>query len=184
MWLCSSAVVNGKAFVFGGWSAVSLTAPVYGVVEEFDPGKNSWRMRASMPTARAGLSAIAVNELIYVIGGANQAIGVLGYSNVERYDPSSNKWQTVADIPTGRFGLDTGIVAGKIYAFGGIGSQIYPNVEEYNPATDTWRSRAALAEAQWGMTSSVVDGQVYVIGGSTEQGIGHNSLIANRQFTP
>ena len=84
-----------------------------------------------MPTARAGLAAVAVGGKIYAIGGFNNG-GTR--SDVAEYDPASDTWTTKAAMPTAREFLAAAEVGGKIYAIGGYGGGGYLNVvQAYTP---------------------------------------------------
>src|SRR5690349_5517339 len=67
----------------------------------FDPlgHKAHWKVKAPMPTARAGFAIAAANKQIYVMGGAvlNNCTTV---ATVEAYDPIKDIWVTdLAPIP-------------------------------------------------------------------------------------
>ena len=65
----------------------------------------TWLEKASMPTARRGLTAGVVNGKIYAIGGIDQLERV---STVEEYDPVTNTWTSKASMPTARVSLTAG----------------------------------------------------------------------------
>jgi hypothetical protein len=50
---------GGKLYAIGGWDP--LTPGVLATVEEYNPVTNSWTAKASMPTPRTGLVAVALN---------------------------------------------------------------------------------------------------------------------------
>ncbi|MEK7395431.1 MAG: kelch repeat-containing protein, partial [Candidatus Poribacteria bacterium] len=161
----SSAVVDGKVYVMGGF-AVACGPATLSVVEEYNPTTDTWTKKADMPTARAALSSVAVKGKIYAIGGTPDNNAVL--STVEEYDPVANKWTKKTDMPTARDGLSTIAVNGKIYAIGGYvepKGPILSTVEEYNPETDTWTKKADMPTPRWYHSSSVVGGKIYVVGG-------------------
>ena len=110
----TSAVVDGKIYVFGGspeW-AVPLAA-----TEAYDPATDTWTKLADMPTPRTGIWAAALNGKIYVVGGIaweNEAL-----ATVEEYDPATDSWRSMADMPTPRFLLPVEAVGDEVYAIGG-----------------------------------------------------------------
>jgi N-acetylneuraminic acid mutarotase len=71
-----------------------------------------------MPTPRARLSTVVVDEKIYAIGGA--AAGGLIRPSVEVYDPTTDTWTEEIPLPVGRAYFSASIVNGEIYAIGGI----------------------------------------------------------------
>jgi hypothetical protein len=74
-------VVFNRLYVFGGESP----AGTFNHNEEFDPAAGIWTTRAPMPTARHGLGAVALGELIYVVGGGPRpGLSVSGANEVYR----------------------------------------------------------------------------------------------------
>lgn len=49
----------------------------------YDPATNRWSTKAAMPTARTRLGAVAINNLLYAVGGKTTA----DLATVERYTP-------------------------------------------------------------------------------------------------
>jgi hypothetical protein len=158
----SSAVVDGKIYVIGGWDGIGSTPT--SIVEEYDPATDIWTRKADMPTGRDSTATVAVDGKIYVIGGA--VGGALGRKIVEQYDPVTDTWTTKADMPTYLWGLCANVVNGKIYTVGGrksIDAETF--VQEYDPATDTWTQKANMPVATSQMGSVVLDNKIIVIGG-------------------
>jgi N-acetylneuraminic acid mutarotase len=61
-WDLVAASANGKLYAIGGWDPVSRNA--LDVVEEFNPGTNSWSTKSHMPTRCTGLTAMTINGRI------------------------------------------------------------------------------------------------------------------------
>ena len=136
---------------------------------------DTWRPRAPMPTPRADLAAVAVNERIYAIGGYN---GIHTLATMEEYDLTTDTWRSRAPMPTARGWLAATVVEGKIYALGGYdGTQYLPTVEEYDPMTDTWRPRADMPTHRYGLAVMAVGGRTYAIGGQNEIGVGYQTTV-------
>ena len=74
-----------------------------------------WIQRASMPTPRHDLQAIAVGREIYAVSGA----GDLTVHAVEIYDVAADTWRQGPPIPTKRGWFGAALVGGRIYAIGG-----------------------------------------------------------------
>jgi N-acetylneuraminic acid mutarotase len=135
-------------------------------MEEYDAAADTWTRRALMPTSRQGARAVAVDGIVYAIGGNT---GFTEISAVEAYDPTTNTWTRKTDMPTGRSVAATVAVDGKIYVIGGNGDGgvnfTFRTVEVYDPATDTWTKKADMPTARWSPAADVVDGKIYVFGG-------------------
>ena len=79
-WCCFSAgAVNGKGYFIGGGDD-----EVVSTMEAYNPATDIWTREADMPTPRANLSTVAVNGVIYAIGGHDDFDQQL--SMVEAYD--------------------------------------------------------------------------------------------------
>lgn len=158
----TSAVVDGKIYIFGG-SGGSFDGSQ---VDEYDPATDSWRTNlAPLPTPRRRLTSASVNGKIYVIGGQNNQTD--DYSNeVEEYDPGTNSWSTKTPMPTPRRRLFSAVANGKIYVLGGDGDNVIGNeVEEYDPTTDTWSTKSPIPKPGGsGVTASSLNNKIYVIG--------------------
>src|ERR1700682_4039851 len=182
-----AAVVGDKIYVIGGAAilpgseaaALMPTTPqaVLGTVEEYDPAKNTWRARSSMPTPRNHAAAGAVNGKIYVIGGRVGAafIGVASdISVVEEYDPATDKWSAPrARMPTTRSALGTGTYNGRIYVAGGEFQDphmmaTFRSVEAYDPATNTWAIMPSMPVSRHGLAAGVVGNRLLLVGGDVQ----------------
>ena len=140
-----------------------------------------WTIKATMPTARNGLAAVAVNNIIYAIGGWN---GSSVLSANQAYDPSTNTWSTKASMPTARDGLATVAVNNIIYAIGGTNTAqtvVYSTNEAYNPSTNTWSTKTAMPTGRSYLVAAAVNNIIYAIGGGAT---GPVYLTTNQAYDP
>jgi len=157
----SSAVVDGKIYVIGGWDGSKMIL----TVEEYDPVTDTWSRKVDMPTRREDIAACTVNGKIYAIGGYPPNAWV-GLKTVEMYDPGTDTWTRKADMPLGVGMLNARVVRGKIYAVGGRPDlKSRPYVQEYDPTTDTWTRKADMLVATSQMGSVVLGDKIIVFGG-------------------
>jgi N-acetylneuraminic acid mutarotase len=167
-WTQTSAVVNGKIYVIGGYPSEGTPGEAaLSVVEEYDPATNTWTRKADMPTARCDFvgSSAVVDGKIYVISGWDDGSRL---SIVEEYDPATDTWTRKADMPTRRWMLATVAVEGKIYVIGGYSPSAWvglKTVEMYDPETDTWTRKADMPLGVGLLNARVVNGKIYAIGG-------------------
>ena len=157
----TSGEINGKIYSIGGQDSSSIV----NTVEAFTPPAlqpaDSWATKANMPTARDRLAAVAVDGIVYAIGGVTGTV----VPTVEAYNPTSNTWSTKAPMLAKRMEHSAATVNGIIYAIGGYSPGYLSSVEAYNPATDMWSTKASMPTARYGFTSVVVGGIVFAIGG-------------------
>ena len=152
------------------WTLLLLNLGVIAPTAAID---TPWTARANMPTPRAAVAAVVLDDLIYVIGGK----GAFSSSDaVEAYDPVTDTWATKAPLPTPRASLAATVVDGKIYTFGGIDytgidgfggtGAAYDVVEIYDPATDTWTTGAPMPQTLGEAAIGAVGGKIYIVAGA------------------
>ena len=157
----SSAVVDGKIYVIGGWDGNKMIS----TVEEYDPANDTWIQKADMPTRREDIGACMINGKIYAIGGYSPGAWV-GLKTMEVYDPGTDTWTRKADMPLGVGMLNARVVNGRIYAIGGrpdLRARSY--MHEYDPATDTWMRKSDMPLLTSQMASVVLGDKIIVMGG-------------------
>ncbi|MEK4732775.1 Kelch repeat-containing protein [Paenibacillus sp. FSL L8-0641] len=84
----AAAVLNNEIYVIGGNTATdTISGPGTVEVEKYNPKTDTWSKVTSMPTARGFLSAVSLNNSIYVAGGSNKSIY---FSVFEKYTLGDN----------------------------------------------------------------------------------------------
>jgi N-acetylneuraminic acid mutarotase len=165
------AEIGGKVYAVGGrtYGSSRFVDEDLDALEEYDPATDTWRTRASMPTARVYLGAAAVGGRLYAIGGRRLAEAL---ALVEEYDPVADAWRARAPMPTARMGAAAAALNGRVYVAGGdpTGSPAdgpyLTTLEEYDPAADAWRSRAPMPTGRRSLALVAgANGRLYAIGG-------------------
>jgi N-acetylneuraminic acid mutarotase len=156
--------MNTSKFVFLGFLIILCIVNIL-TVKAVD---NSWKTKASMPTARAQFGVAVVNGRIYAIGGENNtAAGPNVLSVNEEYDPATNTWATKEPMPTARHSFGIAVYENKIYCIGGSVNGPYLAVNEvYDPATDTWETKTSMPTARAALSANAVNGKIYLMGGN------------------
>ncbi|HQY88368.1 MAG TPA: kelch repeat-containing protein [Tepidisphaeraceae bacterium] len=167
-----SAVVNGKLYVFSGYSGSWVPSKR---VDVYNPSNNSWTRLADMPLGTTHAATTVVGNKIWFAGGytdrgdgVNQDIAV---TQVIIYDTSNDTWSTGPSLPQKRGSGGLAEVDGILYFFSGERTN-------RSNATDMWALDLNNQSAGWvtkashpfGMThfgTAVVDGIIYSIGGQT-----------------
>jgi len=131
----TSAVVNDKIYVIGGYDGFSTLDSVF----VFDPASNSWTALVTTGyfTPRQRLTSSVLNNKIYVFGGEDDNGNPL--DTVEVFDPANNSWDSVItkDSMTARYALTASAVGNSIYVLGGTPDQesVYNLNEIFRPST-------------------------------------------------
>lgn len=159
--------LNNRVYLLGGydnrWNA-QRKAYAYRV------NRDVWEELSPLPVARAALTAQAVKDVLYAVGGAR---GNMPLNINEAYDPTSNEWKPMAPMSIAREHLTSGAVEGKMYAIGGrvVSANTMTNlnvVEEYDVEKNVWRFRKPMPTARSGLAAAVVGGLIYVCGGESQ----------------
>jgi N-acetylneuraminic acid mutarotase len=178
---------KGKIYAFGGFVLPPKgEQPAWVPIDnawEYDPAADTWRALAPLPTKRGSPVAVAVNDKIYVIGGAVPGPGQsavhparphTSVGTVEEYDPKTNTWRSRASMPTPRNHAVGGAINGKVYvasgrvgaAFISGGSSNVGVIEAYDPASDSWsQGLARMAQARSAAAGAAYNGRLYITGG-------------------
>lgn len=175
---CSAAETGGRIYVIGGAKIQSGAPLSLSIVEVFDPASNSWTTCAALPTALRGLSAVAANGKIYVLGGKTNS----GYSNnVYEYDPSSNQWISFSTAPFSAAYGGTVYCSSKnkIYYMGGVIDDT-PSSTSYlgkayamSASTGLWDASPKsmpFMTADFGAAPDSSSGLFYIVGGTFYSG--------------
>lgn len=122
-----------------------------------------------MPEARNELSAVVVNEKIYVIGGEDIASGGSQKDTIEVYDSTTDLWLNEDIVPMPEALDHTAAVAynGKIYVVGGFLQHKIPSDKLYIYDIDNneWTEGEPLPSARGALTAEIINGMLYAIGG-------------------
>jgi N-acetylneuraminic acid mutarotase len=136
------------------------------LVEAYNPVSNTWTTKASMPTARAAMPAVADKDIIYVIGGYVSGTNEW-LPTVESYNTTTNTWTEEAPLPVATSWLAAGLLGTTVVEADG---QISPGTvvgtnEGYNPNTNTWTGLTADPTPRLEACFAAITGQLYVAGG-------------------
>jgi N-acetylneuraminic acid mutarotase len=115
------AAINGRLYVAGGRFGGGVGSEMTDIMEIYDPSSNSWAAGAPLLAPRAGVTSIAANGCLYLIGGEGNDSDPMGVFNLnERYDPATNSWSTLAPLPQAMHGITgAAFLDGLIYVPGG-----------------------------------------------------------------
>ncbi|TRY69732.1 hypothetical protein DNTS_035414 [Danionella cerebrum] len=100
----------GKLFVIGGESDENNCS---NKVQCYNSETDSWELKAFVPFSKANISAVSLNQLIYVCGGLTNSIYC--------YDPPQDHWIHVGHTFSRRESCGISVCNGKIYILGGWG---------------------------------------------------------------
>ena len=138
----TAGLVNCKIYVIGGRvGAAGITAASNtNVVEEYDPGTDSWGgVRAWMPTARSAMASGVYGGRIYVTGGEFQDSQMMAtFRALEAYDPANNTWSVLPSMPVARHGLAGAVVGNRLHMVSGDVQSAGTGVHVHAPYHDAF----------------------------------------------
>jgi N-acetylneuraminic acid mutarotase len=138
----TAGLVNGKIYVIGGrvGAAGITTASNTNVVEQYDPGTDSWGgVRTRMPTARSAMASGVYGGRIYVTGGEFQDNQMMAtFRALEAYDPASNTWSVLPSMPVARHGLAGAVVGNRLHMVSGDVQSAGTGVHVHAPYHDAF----------------------------------------------
>ncbi len=185
----SSAVIDSFIYVIGGLekgnydqgSDIEKTIPS-NKNQRYNCKKNKWEELAPMPTPRQNVSVVAVDSLIYVIGGEGDSKSIwTSLKNVEVYNTINNTWSIAPALPFTRSMTGAELIANEIWVLCGWRDGYYNIIDDrifiYNIKSGTWRISTAKTPkliAYAGITSR--NGKIYVINGCNNSFTGYNSV--------
>ena len=173
----TSAVVNGKLYVFGAYGGIGPSGN-YGDInfnEMYNPATNTWTTLAHKPTLVSGAPATVYNGEIYLFGGGYSYDGMIPdsihYRVVEAYNPTSNTWRFVTNMPSDREALAVATIGNKAYLFGGVDPntlQFFDDVITYNFQTGVWDTNGfepmpVKRASGYSSAAPVINGKVFLI---------------------
>ena len=137
----------------------------YTTIEKLDETNNQWIELSNQVIGRRYLTAEAVDDVIYIIGGQGSDGSYI--EAVQAYNISSNTLTTVSSLPTARKQLNSVVYDNKIYVIGGEleSSGARANVVEvYNVSSDSWSSLASMPTARE-CDIALINDKIYAFGG-------------------
>lgn len=161
----ATAVLDGKIYALGGGEVKGTEQwETFRTVNIYDPTMDTWTEGPPMHRPNDGFSAVVIDNMIYVVGGA------IPY--VEMYDPSTETWTKLTGMPMSKNKASVVEMNGLIHVFGGIegySSSVHSTatVFSYDVARDSWTTVAPMPFDGAGFAGSMVDDTIYLAGGTS-----------------
>jgi len=143
---------------------------VCSTVEIFNPVTLTWAFGAPMPTARAGIGAATIGNLIYVVGGRTCGTPACGapLATLEVYDPVANTWAAGPPMPKAVMDVySTTSIGCDLFVVGGHdGFSDVATTQQFDTCTGAWSILAPMPTARSNAIAGVCEGHIFVIGGT------------------
>ena len=174
-----AARIGREVFVAGGLLA---GAPLRSTntVEAYDIAEDQWRFVAPMSRNLHHMGVVAVDGLLYVIGGYRDGT-FTPVRDLLIYDPDTNEWTTGRLLPEPRGAGWAVAHEGKVYLVGGrdhLGIN-RASMLIYDPIADEWSQGSDMPTVREHLTATSAGRYIYVIGGRNG-----SSTRANERYDP
>jgi len=136
-----------------------------------------WELNEPMPTPRAELAGVVIDEKIYVIGGFDFHGNAL--ATVEVYDTRNDSWSTVSPMPEGRDHPAAAAYDGKIYVVGGFEQgwrKATNTLFIYDPKSDEWTIGKNMPTPRGALSAEFIGNKLYAVGGADHFAIPVNEV--------
>jgi N-acetylneuraminic acid mutarotase len=160
------AAVNGKLYVFGGFTDSQLTVATR--MDVYDPATNTWATAPAMPVPTTHASTAVDGNTMWVTGFFNNN-GVTASRLVYKYDTVSKQWTRGPDLPAARGAGALAIVGRELHFWGGLTGRDFDAADHWRLNLDNvaagWVTDTPLPETLNHHAGIALGGKIYSIGG-------------------
>ena len=161
-----TAVVDGKLFLFGGFTETLDASPQVSV---YDPEDDSWSQRKDMPTNPTHLNTASDGTTIWLAGGFKGKHPGPVTDEVWKYDVTSDAWTSGPPLPEPRGGGGLAVVGRSLHYFGGYKADRQTDAgDHWSLSLDSgkeWVREADMPDPRGHVSAAVLDGKIYALGG-------------------
>jgi hypothetical protein len=135
-----------------------------------------WERLAPVPTPRTEVTAVAVADRIYVIGGFDASGETV--PTVEVYDVEADAWRRAPDLPVAVNHPMSAVAGGTVYVMGGyLGPLSDPTDRGFALRGERWEELPPMPEPRAAAGAAAVGEDVYVAGGVGPGGLAEATLV-------
>jgi len=180
-----AAVVNGKIYLFGGFTE-DLEAS--NQLDVYDPVNDCWTRKKDMPTRLTHLNPAIDGNAIWFAGGFKGKHPGPVTAEVWKYDIALDTWSAGPPLPEPRAGGGLAVVERNLHYFGGYKSDRDTNAGDHwslpLESEKEWQREDDLPDPRGHVSSAVLDGKIYALGGDHGHDITQIDVPSCHQFDP
>ena len=162
------AVPDGNVAIGGGWGN-----DVSSMCHPFSVHTRRWRRLPNMPTARCGVSAVMLRNVLIVLGGGDKHVNDLAVC--EKFHMTDGVWSSAAPMIEPLWRPLVAVATNKVYIVT-RSDTISPGTMmlQYDNTADRFRGAAQLpqhVQDTWGACLVAADEKLYLLGGEQKLSI-------------
>ena len=161
----AAMVVNGKLYLFGGFTTASTSARV----DAYDIAKDSWSQLKDMPSPVNHLNAAVDGNTAWFAGGFKGNNPGKATEEVWKYDIAADAWSAGPPLPEARGAGALAVAGRELHFFGGFKADRNTNCADHwvlsLDAPREWKRAADLPDARGHLSTAVLNGKIYAFGG-------------------
>ena len=162
------AVIDGKLYVFGGFTLPDLTASSR--CDVFDPASGEWTRIGDLPAAVTHAAAVQDGRSVWFLGGFVGDHPGAATNAVWRYDADGDSWTPGPALPALRASGAAAILGRTLHFFGGSeGDRVTDSGDHWTLDLDHtqqgWQFAPPLPSTRHHLSAAALDGLIYAMGG-------------------
>jgi N-acetylneuraminic acid mutarotase len=170
-----SVAVNGKLYVFGGYSVTTPDYQPTNAAEAFDPAANTWTTLAPMPAAETHMGVASDGQNIYVAGGytfnPKTTYQTFATANVFKYNIAADSWSTFTALPAARGAGALVYLDGELHFIDGVNTSRVGQTDHWvlspTDANPQWTDSTPVPFSANHTAAVVLNGKIYIVGGQS-----------------
>ena len=182
-----SAVVDGRLFLFGGFTGHTLLASRE--TDVYDPATDTWTRLSDMPTAVTHIGFAVDGSDVWIVGGFQGNHPGTATPAVWVYDTATDSWSAGPPLPAARAGGAAVRLGRDLHYFGGTLPDRDTNsanhwVLDLDSPGAGWTSAAPLPVPRTHLSGCAVGGRALAIGGADGHDVSPIDLTSVHVFDP
>jgi N-acetylneuraminic acid mutarotase len=171
-WEPSTAVLDGKLYTFGGYTAGVKSSKLNYI---FDPKDGSWTRFQDLPSAISHINVVLDGRSVWFAGGFKDGYKDHVIAEVWHYDIDKDRYTAAPLLPEKRGGGGLALIGRNLHFISGIKSDRDTdatdhwvlNLDDWNDGDGKaeWEPRAPIPVGRNQFSCAVVYGKIYCIGG-------------------
>ncbi len=178
-WEAGTVVLDGKLFVFGGYTKGTKSSKR---VDVFDPRATSWKQLADLPSAITHMNAVLDGRWVWIAGGFKDGYKGYAITEVWNYDIDKNTFTAAPPLPERRAGGGLALVGRRLHYIGGLMPDRLTDAADHwvldlhkaSHSAVAWKNAAPMPAARNQFSAVSFAGKIYAIGGQFGHDKGQN----------